>query len=144
MYKKVLIENYPVNLAKIEVNQNSLLLSGDWTWSSIDENILSVIDSIKSSKLEIDGRLISHSDTTGMYFVHKLCQNLVANKNQIDNVSFNPEETEFYQLTKDFMLTNQSEYYKYQKEEQTEGSGFFQTVSDITVQFCLGNSFFTQ
>ncbi len=76
MYKKMTENNRKkISFATIEVipAENKIILSGEWTWVSINENILNIVDSINKQNWLIDGLEIKRIDTTGAYFLHKLC-----------------------------------------------------------------------
>lgn len=134
MYKKVLADKNQTNSAKISLKQNTLTLSGNWTWTSIDESILSIVDRLAENTITVDGLAISQTDTTGMYFIHKLCQNLTGKNKKILAVNLNHEDELFFNSTKDYMLTAKSEYSKYEQEDNSSGDGVFSTLIQVIFQ----------
>lgn len=133
MYKNSLSKDHKVDLAKIELKQNSLVLSGSWTWTSIDEEMLSIVDRVSGSVTTIDGINIEKTDTTGMYFIHKLCQKLANKTKKTYDVLLDGENQLFFDSTKNFMLVEKSEYNKYANEEQ-ESEDFFSSIATISAQ----------
>ena len=134
MYKKVLADKNQTNSAKISLKQNTLTLSGNWTWTSIDESILSIVDRLAENTITVDGIAISQTDTTGMYFIHKLCQNLTGKNKKILAVNLKHEDELFFNSTKDYMLTAKSEYSKYEQEDNSSGDGVFSTLIQVIFQ----------
>jgi phospholipid/cholesterol/gamma-HCH transport system permease protein len=52
--------------------QNSLILTGEWSWVMLDEKILQKIPEFSSVDYSIDGSQIKYMDTTGVFFLGKI------------------------------------------------------------------------
>ncbi len=63
-------------LAQLEVEQNTIRLSGEWSWVTVDEKLLNVIPELSTDKIIIDGLAITYLDTTGAFFLQKIVNQL--------------------------------------------------------------------
>ncbi len=81
----------------------SVVLTGDWLWTTIDsqklEDDLGLLQNIAniSNKIIIDAKNIGKLDTTGAYFINKLCKQLVSKKIIIKDIQFTKLDNSLYQ-----------------------------------------------
>jgi phospholipid/cholesterol/gamma-HCH transport system permease protein len=101
MYKKsstkLLLKNQIASL-KVSADKTSILLSGDWLWSSINEKIL--FDNLnnlnKNEQINIDGTSITSVDTTGIYFIVRLVNTLKQKQIQVLALNLNAKEQKLF------------------------------------------------
>lgn len=101
MYKKI-TEKRKADLSlaeiKFDASSNTVILSGEWSWVAIDENILASVRSIKNQNLLINGQKIKSLDTAGVYFLNRLIHILTKNKNQLKPLLLLPEDQKLFDL----------------------------------------------
>lgn len=78
---------------------NVAVLSGEWNWATISENILVNVNNYRGKSIAFDGRKISSIDTTGMYFIHRMLDTLEANGIKVSDVQFGVEAQKLFNLT---------------------------------------------
>lgn len=111
MYKKMTDERrQKLSLAAIKAlpEENKIILSGEWTWVSIDEQIVNIVQSLPVSQWQIDGLSIKRIDTAGAYFLHKLCDSICALGGKIQQVNLIEEDLNLFNLTKGIALESDS------------------------------------
>ncbi len=60
--------------AKFYVSAETLILTGQWHWQSLDQNILAKIKNLKEQIMYIDAQQIEKLDISGAYFIYKIQQ----------------------------------------------------------------------
>lgn len=101
MYKKsstkLLLKVQAASLT-VSDDKSSILLSGDWLWSSINEKVL--FDNLnilnKNQQLTIDGTTITSVDTTGIYFIVRLINLLKHKQISVLALNLNAKEQKLY------------------------------------------------
>ena len=103
MYKKITEKRKSdLSLAEIrfDLQSKTIILSGEWSWVAIDENILATLDSITNQNLMVNGQEITSLDTAGVYFLNRLIDILAKNKNQLKQMLLLPEDQKLFDLNK--------------------------------------------
>ncbi len=86
MYKKyedISIEKHNKSILSFNQEQNCLNLSGNWIWSTIDEEyLISFVESFNGNNkaIKMDGLEIESLDSSGIYFIYRLI-NILEKKN---------------------------------------------------------------
>ena len=77
MHKDTVNRKLEKDLATISYREDTLLLTGNWCWQGIDENLLNTLNSRNTREIKrIDATGITAMDTTGAYFINKLSERL--------------------------------------------------------------------
>ncbi len=74
MYKKSVREIPKEKIPQLNYDSRSqsIVLSGEWSWTTLSEKMLTSLPELNVSEFNIDGQAISYMDTTGVYFIHKI------------------------------------------------------------------------
>lgn len=111
MYKSMTAERKnSLDIANITVNEKTglIVLTGEWTWVTINENLLQLASVVSQKEITIDGCSISRVDTTGMYFIHKLCDQIKRQKNKLIEVNLAQDAKKLFDLTDSISLEQNS------------------------------------
>jgi phospholipid/cholesterol/gamma-HCH transport system permease protein len=86
-------------LAEFSQQGETIILSGSWLWSTINENSFSSkLSQIKNSKVvTVNGVNIDKIDTTGVYFIIRLVEYLKKNKIQLTKLELNSSDGKLYE-----------------------------------------------
>ncbi len=102
MYKESSYQKFITsNSAFIEFNaeEKSIILSGNWSWRSINENHIKLIYSQINStfkNININGSKINYLDTSGIYFINKIIKYLKSQQIEISKIILNNERQKLY------------------------------------------------
>lgn len=104
MYKKMrAVKRNQLDIATISIDTSNkkVVLSGEWTWVTINEEFVQQIDKLNGGNYTVDGNLITKVDTAGIYFVHKICNILKSKNITINAIELGYQAKKLFDLTAD-------------------------------------------
>lgn len=109
MYKKAVRAVAAEKIPQItyDTANKTLVLSGEWSWPTLDEDILSKLPSIGNTEFIIDGTGIGYLDTTGIYFIEKIRSKLISHGTNCQEVRLQGADRALWEMTSSLTL-NQS------------------------------------
>lgn len=123
MYKESAYQKLThTNSASMEFNaeEQSIILSGNWSWRSINENELKLAYSKinnKFKKININGSKINYLDTSGIYFIDKIIKYLKSNQIEVSKLILSNDGQKLY----DRFIDKLNEPIKNTQEQEQSG-----------------------
>ncbi|HMT02881.1 MAG TPA: hypothetical protein PKD00_06155, partial [Burkholderiales bacterium] len=123
MYKESAYQKLThTNSASMEFNadEQSIILSGNWSWRSINENELKLAYSKinnKFKKININGSKINYLDTSGIYFIDKIIKYLKSKQIEVSKLILSNDGQKLY----DRFIDKLNEPIKNTQEQEQSG-----------------------
>lgn len=123
MYKKMrAVKRNQLDIATISIDTSNkkVVLSGEWTWVTINEDFVAQLDMLNGGSYIVDGNLITKVDTAGIYFVHKICNMLKSKNIIISSIELGHQAKKLFDLTADIKSLNDDDLSSYEKLSSLE------------------------